>query len=148
MNIPGLPPEWAILLAFAACVGTLLVGFLKSKALDRRVIRLEKTNIHFATKAEVDKLCNGISKLNGESREHDKDSVHLEEIMRFMESARERLDACESLRAEFLEKFTLRGDYIREMQIINSQLYNIHQKMNQVDNWNNPWKGRPSDGNS
>ena len=142
LTIPGLPPEWTILLAFAACVGTLLLGWLKSRALDVRVALLEEAVRYLVPKTEFERLCSAITKLEACERSHDRDLVHLEELMRFCEFARDRLDAVETLKSEILEKFTSRGDFIREIQTMTSQLIHIHSKLDQVDSNINYWKGR------
>lgn len=44
-----------------------------------------------------------------------------------------KIDKLDGLKAEFLEKFTRRGDFIREMQTLNSQLEIIQRKIDNVD---------------
>jgi predicted nucleic acid-binding Zn-ribbon protein len=54
-------------------------------------------------------------------------------VSKSIDEIKSKIEKLDNLKAEFLEKFTRRGDFIREMQTLNSQLEIIQRKIDNVD---------------
>ncbi|MFA5132521.1 MAG: hypothetical protein WC444_04355 [Candidatus Paceibacterota bacterium] len=78
----------------------------------------------------IERECKDIDQVN---RGQEKDITRLQECTRDLDSIRKQMLVIESLKSEFLEKFTRRGDFIREMQLLNSQLEIIQKKIDKLD---------------
>jgi peptidoglycan hydrolase CwlO-like protein len=144
-----------ITVSVTAAIVTMLVAWFTlakgSKAQDVRIQAIEKTLdelksacMEFSSRESVDRwveeikeklddCAEEVDRLNTCFSGHDRDIVRVQEIAKFIETYQSRLSEIEALRAEFLEKFIRRGDFIREMQILNSQVAAIYQKIDHVD---------------
>jgi chromosome segregation ATPase len=73
------------------------------------------------------------AKLDNFDRGTEKDLVRIQEALKALDSATEKLSQIDSLRVEFLEKFQRKSEFVREIQIINNQIDAILKKMDHVD---------------
>lgn len=138
---------------------TVLTGWFKlfraSKSIESRLVHLEKEVTEFVTitqvveriksyedrfgnlnvllKSELDKVNAEVLTLDVGSRVFDRDITRIQEAVKAIEGIKCKLDDLSNLRAEFLEKFTRRGDFVREMQIMTSQLSLVQQKIDRID---------------
>lgn len=148
-------------IVFAVVVGilTTLGGWFKlsraSKFIEGRLAYLEEHSKIFVTveqvaervksfearfsgldgfiKEELDKLQGELAILDSSCRCYDRDITRLQESLKVIDSFRSKLDDLAKLRAEFLEKFTKRGEFIHEIQSVVSQLRLVQQKIDRVD---------------
>lgn len=62
-----------------------------------------------------------------------KDVVRLEEITKILAELRHAIANIDTLRAEFLEKFQRKTDFIRELSLLVSQIEGIYKKIDHID---------------
>ena len=84
-------------------------------------------------KEELGKVQVDVAALDAGSRCFDRDMARLQESLKVMDGFSGKLDDLATLRAEILDKFTKRGDFVREMQIMASQLRLVQQKIDHID---------------
>lgn len=82
---------------------------------------------------QLEKLQSFCDELDQSNRCHDKDIVRLQELSKSITKLTEEFSTMESLRSEFLEKFTRESTFLREIQSINSQIESIYGKIDRID---------------
>lgn len=63
----------------------------------------------------------------------EKDIVRLQEHLKALDDLKKTMSSIEALKAEFHEKFLPKTDFIREIQLLSSQLETIFKKIDHVD---------------
>lgn len=115
-----------------------------AKIMEGRLVLLENQIKNVVTsemareriQALLDKLTafqSDLDRLDICSRSYDRELTRISEILKSIDSIKDKLNEIAMLRSEFLEKFTQRGDFIREMQVMTSQVNMIYQKIEHVD---------------
>lgn len=140
-------------------VVTVLIAWFKSaktsNLLKDRIVVLENDRAKFASKEHVDEqfshfrekadafegriradvaeIAEAVEKINTDCCDNDREIVRMQEFIKSLEMFKNKIMEVEALRAEFLEKFTRRGDFIREMQILSSSIQATHQKIDHLE---------------
>ena len=103
------------------------------KGIDDKINAIEQkvTNTVPATecKLKMDKC----EKLETKANQASDDIIRLQEATKVLDSLKEKADNIDKLRVEFLEKYQPKADFIREMQILNSQLESAHKMITRLD---------------
>lgn len=115
---------------FIVLSGGVLVYFVKRtfKTIDKKISVLEDKlmNAKFITREDFTETKDS-SKLANTS------IIRLQEQIKALEDIKKTLSSVDALKAEFHEKFLRKTDFIRDIQIITSQLETIHKKIDHVD---------------
>ena len=59
--------------------------------------------------------------------------IRLQEATKILDTLKKNAENIDKLRVEFLEKYQPKADFIREMQILNSQLESAHKMITRLD---------------
>lgn len=81
----------------------------------------------------LDGLIGDIDNVAALVRGSEKDIIKLQSCMESLDALRAKVDVVDGLKAEFLEKFVKSVDFIRELQVIISQIDAIFRKVDQLD---------------
>jgi DNA repair ATPase RecN len=101
--------------AIGSCASFAIVG-------DKLADLSKKIDTLHAYYASVDTIC----------RNHDRDLARLEEVLKLVDEFKKSIHAIEALRSEFLEKFTRRADFVRELQTLSSQVETVFRMIDRV----------------
>ena len=137
-----------ISISSASVVVTILIAWFKYARLSRAVeIRLQLLESNYGKSTPKEHVDEQIKNLAGKFEEiyravdklindccgYDRDIVRIQEAVKMIDMYKNKLTEIEALRSEFLEKFTRRGDFIREMQVLNSQVQATYQKVDRLE---------------
>lgn len=117
------------------------IGFLLKRSLSQASKAIEKSTkventietSHFVTKEVFDIRIAQLFDVDVASKKCSDDLIQLKEQFRLLENLSKSLTSIEALRSEFLEKFQRKPDFIRDIQLINSQIETIHKKIDHLD---------------
>lgn len=91
------------------------------------------STLELSIKEELDRVHSSIANLDNNNRCFDRDITRIQESLRSIDNIKNKLDDLSKLREEVLDKFTKRGDFIREMQIMTSHLRIVQEKIDHID---------------
>jgi len=81
----------------------------------------------------LDGLIGDIDNVAGLGRNSEKDIIKLQSCVESLNMLKAKIDSIDTLKTEFLEKFVKSVDFIRELQVIISQIDAIFRKVDQLD---------------
>lgn len=103
------------------------------KGIDDKINSLEKKIEDTVPVSEYKLKMDKCEKLETKVDEASDNIIRLQEATKIFDSLKERTENIDKLRVEFLEKYQPKADFIREMQILNSQLETAHKMITRLD---------------
>lgn len=82
---------------------------------------------------ELDKIEERIKSLERKSEDHGTDITRLVEANKLLAEIKSKINYLENIKIELFEKYTKHSDFIKDFQIITSNLETIHNKIERID---------------
>lgn len=97
---------------------------------------LESIQVRFDNKvsqSEFDRVATQCVSMDGRLRTQENEIVALNSIKPSLDELKQKVSTLELIKQELLDKFTRRGDFTRDFQVLTSQLEKIHTKIGRLD---------------
>ena len=103
------------------------------KGIDDKMKSLEKKIDGTVPATECVLKMENCTKLETKMESVSGDIIRLQEATKILDTLKKNAENIDKLRVEFLEKYQPKADFIREMQILNSQLESAHKMITRLD---------------
>ena len=103
------------------------------KGIDDKISAVEKKLEDTVPASECKLKMDKCEKLENKANQASDDIIRLQETTKILDTLKEKAENIDKLRVEFLEKYQPKADFIREMQILNSQLESAHKMITRLD---------------
>jgi len=126
-------------IAIIVCVlaGAIVKVFITRtfKGIDDKIVSLEKkiNDIDYVPTTECNLKMEKCIKLETKMEEASDDIIRLQEATKILDVLKKNAENINKLRVEFLERYQLKSDFIRDIQILNSQLEGVHKMITRLD---------------
>lgn len=103
------------------------------KGIDDKISAIEKKIEETVPVSECTLKMEKCKKLETKMEEASDDIIRLQEATKVLDTLKKHAENIDKLRVEFLEKYQPKADFIREMQILNSQLESAYNMITRLD---------------
>jgi hypothetical protein len=127
--------QGGIAIVIGVLVGIIVKIFIARtfKGIDDKINSLEHKIENNVPASECKLKMDKCEKLEIKASQASEDIIRLQEATKILDTLKKNAENIDKLRVEFLEKYQPKADFIREMQILNSQLESAHKMITRLD---------------